>query len=58
VAANGSWSEKVLHRFAASGGDGAFPQLGNLIMGAKGSLYGTTASGGTFGAGVVYEITP
>jgi uncharacterized repeat protein (TIGR03803 family) len=56
--ANGSWSEKILHRFAGGQGDGAFPLLGNLVMDSSGNLYGTTTEGGTSGAGVVYEITP
>ena len=56
--ANGSWSEKILHRFAAGQADGGFPELGNLFMDAKGDLYGTTTEGGTSDTGVVYEITP
>jgi uncharacterized repeat protein (TIGR03803 family) len=54
----GSWSEKILHRFAGGAGDGAFPSIANLLRDASGNLYGTTPSGGRFGAGVVYEITP
>lgn len=56
--ADGSWTEKVLHRFAGGSGDGAFPLLANLLRDASGNIYGTTQEGGTSGAGVVYEITP
>ena len=56
--ANGNWNERVLHRFSNSGGDGAFPTFGSLTMDASGNLYGTTASGGTSKAGVVFEVTP
>jgi len=53
-------SVTYLHTFLSSyfqntDGDGPF---GNLIQGADGSLYGTTAYGGTYGAGTVYKITP
>ncbi len=56
--ANGSWTEKILHRFAGGAGDGAYPLFPNLLRDASGNLYGTTQSGGTSGAGVVYEVTP
>ncbi|MFZ1010084.1 MAG: choice-of-anchor tandem repeat GloVer-containing protein [Candidatus Sulfotelmatobacter sp.] len=56
--AAGSWTEKVLHRFAGGSGDGSYPLLPNLLRDASGNLYGTTPEGGSSGAGVVYEITP
>jgi uncharacterized repeat protein (TIGR03803 family) len=46
-------TETVLHTF--TGADGAFPQAG-LIRDAAGNLYGTTRDGGTFDAGVVFEL--
>jgi uncharacterized repeat protein (TIGR03803 family) len=44
-----------LHRFLGS--DGAQPAAAP-ILDSKGSLYGTTITGGSGGAGVVFEITP
>ncbi len=44
----------VLHSFANS--DGYMPN--GLILGTDGSFYGTTASGGETGYGVVFKITP
>jgi uncharacterized repeat protein (TIGR03803 family) len=52
---NGSWLFTDLHDF--TGSDGAYP-LGGVILDRTGNLYGTTSSGGTHGAGVVFEITP
>jgi uncharacterized repeat protein (TIGR03803 family) len=55
--AGGGWTEKVLHNFRASGGDGNFP-FGNLIFDSHGNLYGTTWQGGAAGAGIVYVLEP
>jgi uncharacterized repeat protein (TIGR03803 family) len=55
---NGTWTEKILHRFSTSGGDGIFPMYALLTMDANGHLYGTTPYGGADGDGVVFEITP
>jgi uncharacterized repeat protein (TIGR03803 family) len=51
----GKWTYTLLHTF--SGSDGAQPDA-NLILDDKGNLYGTTATGGAYGGGVVFEITP
>jgi uncharacterized repeat protein (TIGR03803 family) len=53
---NGRWKEKVLYRFAG-GKQGEFPAA-SLILDAAGNLYGTTSSGGAYGVGTVFEITP
>jgi uncharacterized repeat protein (TIGR03803 family) len=45
----------VLKRFA--GANGATPQS-PLLPGASGALYGTTANGGKFGSGLVFELMP
>ncbi len=54
-----SGNRQVLHYFNCNNGDGCLP-LGGLIN-VNGTLYGTTAEGGTgcsgFGCGVVYSIS-
>jgi uncharacterized repeat protein (TIGR03803 family) len=50
---SGKWTYKVLHSFNRS--DGMNPDAPLLLDGA-GNLYGTTTSGGTRGAGVVFRI--
>jgi len=52
---NGKWGETVLHSFR--GVDGSDPN-GALILDAAGNLYGTAGSGGAYGGGAVFEITP
>ena len=54
--AGGGWTETVLYSFG-NGTDGADP-LGGLIFDAAGDLYGTTSRGGTYGGGMVFELTP
>jgi len=51
----GRWKYTVLHTFRGS--DGALPE-GNLVLDDKGNLYGGTALGGTYGFGVVFQLTP
>lgn len=55
--ADGSWAEKVLHHFNYNGADGINPYAG-LTIDASGNLYGTTAGGGVFNGGTVFELTP
>ena len=38
-------------------GAGAFP-LGSVVLDASGNIYTTTQGGGTYGKGVVFEVTP
>lgn len=47
--------ETVVHRFG-SGSDGS-AAYGRVISDKQGNLYGTTALGGTFGAGIVFKLT-
>jgi uncharacterized repeat protein (TIGR03803 family) len=47
--------EHVIWSFNYS--DGANPDVG-MVLDDKGALYGTTAVGGAYGAGVVYKLTP
>jgi uncharacterized repeat protein (TIGR03803 family) len=53
----GTWTETVLHSFNSNGVDGYQP-YGGLIRDAAGNLYGTTYSGGAYGYGTVFEVTP
>ena len=53
--AGGGWTEKVLHSFNAKDG---FVSYAALIFDAFGNLYGTTAGGGAYGDGTVFELTP
>ena len=52
---NGGWTYKDLYDFTG-GSDGEFPYC-NVVIDAKGNLYGTTYGGGSQGVGVVWEIT-
>jgi uncharacterized repeat protein (TIGR03803 family) len=45
----------VLHTFAGTP-DGANPLFGPLLRGKAGNFYGTTAGGGAFGFGTVFEV--
>jgi uncharacterized repeat protein (TIGR03803 family) len=47
----------TLHSFHGPNTDGANPYAG-LIQGANGKFYGTTVSGGAYGYGTVFKITP
>jgi uncharacterized repeat protein (TIGR03803 family) len=49
------WTETVLYRFADPP-DGANPAYGDLIFDQAGNIYGTTAEGGTYGDGAVYQL--
>lgn len=51
--------EHLLYSFCSVSGclDGNGPQSG-LVFDLDGNLYGTTASGGTYNAGVAFELTP
>ncbi len=56
-AATGPWTERILHTFTGGVSDGSYPQFG-VVFGSTGSLYGTTLTGGTFGDGTVFELSP
>ena len=51
------WTETILHSFSDTGSDGSYP-ASKLIIGAGGSLFGTTFQGGASGYGTVFELTP
>ena len=52
----GSWHQTILHDFNSSP-DGALPN-GTPIFDTSGNLYSTTAGGGSFNHGTVFEVTP
>jgi uncharacterized repeat protein (TIGR03803 family) len=58
---NGSWTENVLYSFCldtlTNCPDGANPMAGPTFDTA-GNLYGTTAGGGAYGLGTVFELSP
>ena len=53
---NGTWTEHILHSFQDNS-DGGVPRSG-LVIDSKGSLFGTTTSGGTVGNGTVFRLRP
>ncbi|HTQ53030.1 MAG TPA: choice-of-anchor tandem repeat GloVer-containing protein [Bryobacteraceae bacterium] len=52
-APGGTWTYSTLYDFT---GDGRQPS--GLAIGANGALYGTTYYGGSYGAGVIFQLTP
>jgi uncharacterized repeat protein (TIGR03803 family) len=51
-----AWTEALLYQFPPNSSGESVP--GNLVFGAGGALYGTTAVGGTNGDGTVFQLTP
>lgn len=54
----GTWTERILYSFGASGTDAENPRRGSLIFDEAGNLYGTTLDGGVNGKGTVFELSP
>jgi uncharacterized repeat protein (TIGR03803 family) len=54
---NGTWSERILHRFTPNSGDGFYPAVSTVSVDAQGNVYGTVSSGGLSNNGIVYEVT-
>lgn len=52
---DGTWSEKTIHFFDVNDG---YQPVAALVFDSAGNLYGTTGSGGLYGGGVVFELTP
>ena len=50
------WTYTSLHDFT-NGSDGSYPYC-NLVFDSQGNIYGTASSGGAFGNGVAFQITP
>jgi len=54
---NGGWTETVLYRFQGGSQDGATP-YGGLVFDSAGNLWGTTALGGTYNNGTIFQLVP
>ena len=52
----GTWEFQVIHTFTG-GADGGSGSAGRMILG-HGRLFGAATTGGTYGSGVVFELTP
>ncbi|MFZ0815078.1 MAG: choice-of-anchor tandem repeat GloVer-containing protein, partial [Candidatus Sulfotelmatobacter sp.] len=52
-----SQTYKVIHNFTGKGKDGATP-FGGPVLDHEGNLYGTTYTGGIYGSGSVYRLSP
>jgi len=53
---SGGWTYTSLHDF--TGGSDGWKPWGGVVLDQSGNIYGTTAGGGAYGYGVVWEITP
>lgn len=53
---NGNWTVSVLYKFG-TGTDGSESYSG-VVFDNNGNLYGTTVTGGTYGNGTVFELSP
>jgi uncharacterized repeat protein (TIGR03803 family) len=54
---SGGWTETDLYDFTGGSRDGGNPYCA-VTVDAQGNIYGTASSGGFYGYGVVWEITP
>ncbi len=54
---SGGWIETVLYGFFGGAGEGQ-PNSNNVIFDSVGNLYGTSADGGEYGYGFVFELSP
>ena len=54
----GHWTYSVLHTFTDGKNDGAEPYAPMIFDKTGKHLYGTTAYGGTYNGGTVFELTP
>jgi uncharacterized repeat protein (TIGR03803 family) len=54
---NSSWTETLLYNFGQNSGSCQEPDS-NVLFDAEGNLYGTTTSGGTWGGGCAYKLSP
>lgn len=54
-----TWTQTILHSFnASSDPQGGYYPTGGVTLGPDGSLYGVTMTGGDYGQGALYRLTP
>ena len=53
----GKWTEALLYSFGDSSSDGVTPRA-RLVLGPSGELFGTTAGGGAYLSGTIFELSP
>ncbi len=51
-----SWDETVIYSY--TGGDGPANFFGGVVVDSGGNIYGSSFSGGSFGSGTVYKLSP
>jgi uncharacterized repeat protein (TIGR03803 family) len=56
--ADGTWTYNLIYEFGTAGIYDAQNPYGPLMIDSSGNLYGTTVSGGTFGYGSVFKLSP
>jgi uncharacterized repeat protein (TIGR03803 family) len=56
TSSGGGWNRSVL--YAPSGGLGSQAMMGGVLFDHSGNLYGVENTGGSFGVGAVYELSP
>lgn len=56
--ASGGYTFTQLYAFQSGIGDAQIPDTGALLLDPAGNLFGTTPTGGAFGGGAVYEVSP
>ncbi len=49
------WTESVLHSFADTTSDGGYPT--SVVFNSRGTLFGTTTEGGTYGRGTIFRLS-
>jgi uncharacterized repeat protein (TIGR03803 family) len=54
---SGGWTIQILHSFQNNGVDGANPTAA-LLRDGSGNLFGTTYAGGSYSAGIAFELSP
>lgn len=54
----GGWTEKILHSFNTAPNKDGYTPYGGVILDSAGNLYGTTATGGVYIRGTVFELMP
>jgi uncharacterized repeat protein (TIGR03803 family) len=54
----GAWTEQPLYAFTSTNNDGRLPAAAALTMNSQGIIYGVTLSGGTWGGGTIFQLTP